>query len=232
MRQTAATPLADAQNRRRTCAQCGLVNFGDAESCRRCHTGLVGASPDIEKPASRTRAARRTLLLVAVTIGLSMFIWSRSLLLTSAPIDDSQRLMVTHAIEVLERAGFSKEVIMLRHFANYRATDNWWNSYLGHSQAYAATNFPLGVVTLYPRFFSVAVDDTERAAILLHEAQHLLGAGEPAALELTWREKSRLAWTAEKYGETKVWKNTREWTVAEVPSLFQCGADGHGDCAK
>ena len=87
MPQTAATPLADAQNRRRKCAQCGLVNFGSAESCRRCHTDLVEALPDIEKPLSRTRGARRTLLLVAVTIGLSIFIWSRSLLLTSAPID-------------------------------------------------------------------------------------------------------------------------------------------------
>lgn len=235
MQPTAAQPIADVQSRRRKCAQCGLVNFGDAESCRRCHTVLAEEPPGpsvIEKPASPARGARRTLLLVAATIGLSIFGWSRSLLLTSTPIDDSQRLMVSHAVEVLERAGFSKEVIMLRHFANYRSTDNWWNTYLGHSQAYAATNFPLGVVTLYAPFFRVAVDDTERAAILLHEAQHLLGAGEPAALELTWRQKSRLDWTAEKYGETKVWNNTKEWTIAEVPSLFQCGRDGHSDCVE
>jgi hypothetical protein len=42
---------------------------------------------------------------------------------------------------------------MLRHFANYRATDNWWNIYLGHSDAYAATNSPLGVVTRYSPVF-------------------------------------------------------------------------------
>ena len=235
MRQTAAKPLVDVQTSRRKCAQCGLVNFGEATRCRRCHADLAEPLPDVsdvEAPASFTRGARRTLLLVVGTIGFTIFAWSRSLLLTSTPIDDSQRLMVMRSVEVLEHAGFSKEVIVLRHFANYRATDNWWNSYLGHSQAYAATNFPLGVVTLYAPFFRVATDDTERAAILLHEAQHLLGAGEPAALELTWREKSRLGWTAEKYGETKVWKNTKEWTIAEVPSLFQCGGDGHDDCVK
>jgi ribosomal protein L40E len=233
MRHAAAKSLVDVQSSRRTCAQCGLVNFGEAETCRRCRTDLAETTAivaDVEASASHTRGARRTLLIVAATIGLSIFAWSRSLLLTSTPIDASQRLMVMHSIETLERAGFTKEVIMLRHFANYRATDNWWNSYLGHQQAYAATNFPLGVVTLYAPFFHVATDDTERAAILLHEAQHLLGAAEPAALELTWREKSRLGWTAEKYGETKVWKNTNEWTITEVPSLFQCGADGHGDC--
>ena len=60
-------------------------------------------------------------------------------------------------------------------------------------------------------------------------------AGEGGVLthvELTWREKSRLGWTAEKYGESKVWKNTKEWTIAEVPSLFECGGEGHDDCAK
>ena len=235
MRQTAAKSLVDAPSNRRSCAHCGLVNFGEAETCRRCHHDLVEtvpAVPDVEAPASSARGARRTRLIVAATIGLSIFAWSRSLLLTSEPIDDSQRLMVMRSVELLEHAGFSKEVTMLRHFANYRATDNWWNNYIGHSQAYAATNFPLGVVTLYAPFFRTAVDDTERAVILLHEAQHLAGAGEPAALELTWREKSRLGWTAEKYGETKVWKNTKEWTAADVPLLFQCGTDGHGDCAK
>jgi len=54
-------------------------------------------------------------------------------------------------------------VRLLRYYANYRATDNWWNRYQGHQQAYAATNSPLGVVTLYGPFFTVAADDTERA---------------------------------------------------------------------
>ena len=72
----------------------------------------------------------------------------------------------------------------------------------------------------------------ERAAILLHEAQHLWGAGEDAALERVWRTKQRLGWTAAEYSQSKVWRNTREWTAAGVPALFQCGPDRHADCVR
>lgn len=181
---------------------------------------------------AQSQRKRKPLVFVALTLVFVLFAWSRSLLLTSTPIDEEQRLTVMRAVDVLDRTKFSREVFMLRYVANYRATDNWWNVHVGHSQAYAATNFPLGVVTLYEPFFAAAADDTERAAILLHEAQHMLGAGEPAALELTWREKSRLGWTTDKYGETKVWKNTKEWTMSDVPSLFQCGVDGRDDCVE
>jgi hypothetical protein len=139
--------------------------------------------------------------------------------------------VVRQAIAILEHAGFSTEVLVLRHVANYRSTDNWWNLYIGHHDAYAATNFPLGVLTLYQPFFGTAVDDTERAVILLHESQHLLGAGEEAALERVWRDKRRLGWTAASYGGTKVWRNTSDWTASTVPSLFHCGRNGTSDCA-
>jgi len=182
-------------------------------------------------PARQRGGVARRLMWIAAAVVLSIFGWSRSLLVTSDPIDADQRQAVMRAIAVLQHAGFSREVIMLRHFANYRATDNWWNVYLGHQEAYAATNFPLGVMTLYPPFFRVAVDDTERAVILLHEAQHLLGAGEDAALERVWREKRRLGWTEGEYAQTRVWRNTREWTAADVPALFRCGRDGASDCA-
>jgi hypothetical protein len=98
--------------------------------------------------------------------------------------------------------------------------------------AYAATNFPFEVVTLYPGFFKLAVDDTERAVILLHEGHHLFGDGEEAALRRVWLEKQRLGWSADKYGQSKVWKNTREWTEESVPGLFPCGTDGHADCLR
>src|SRR5262249_37437336 len=143
-----------------------------------------------------------------------------------------QRQLVMQSIRLLEGSGFSREVVMLRHFANYRATDNWWNRYLGHHQAYAATNFPLGVVTLYAPFFNVPTDDTERAAILLHEAQHRWVAAEETALEVVWREKSRLGWTAGNYGSTRVWRNTREWTATSVPELFRCGSARQADCIQ
>jgi hypothetical protein len=184
--------------------------------------------------SSKQRArgiGRRLLWLTGVTVAV-VFLWSRSLLLTSDAIDDGQQQIVLRAVSQLARSGFSREVLVLRHFANYRATDNWWNLYVGHPGAYAATNFPLGVVTLYPAFFTTAVDDTERAAILLHEAQHLWGSGEEAALDRVWNDKQRLGWTTEQYGQTRVWRNTREWTMAAVPSLFQCGSDHQSDCAQ
>ena len=77
-----------------------------------------------------------------------------------------------------------------------------------------------------------ALDDTERAVILLHEGHHLFGDGEEAALRRVWLEKQRLGWSADKYGQSKVWKNTREWTEESVPGLFKCGTDGHADCLR
>jgi hypothetical protein len=58
----------------------------------------------------------------------------------------------------------------------------------------------------------------------------LWGAGEEVALETVWREKRRLGWTRDNYKDTRVWKNTREWTASGVPTLFHCGSDLDGDC--
>jgi hypothetical protein len=218
------------------CPQCGLVNYAAVEVCRRCRAACTAelasaVAPEAAVPqADVHRIAKRAVWLALVVVAV-VFGWSRSLLLTSDPIDDHQREVVFRSIQILDRAGFSRESAMLRHFANFRATDNWWNVYLGHQDAYAATNFPLGVLTLYEPFFRTAVDDNERAVILLHEAQHLVGAGEDAALERVWREKHRLNWTADEYSQTKVWKNTREWTLSSLPSLFACGPNHLSDCA-
>jgi hypothetical protein len=228
--------VADTGTSRRKCSQCGLVNFAENEECRRCGAalppvGVVESEPAVQSSKYRARRVGRLLWLAGVIVAV-VFLWSRSLLLTSDAIDDRQQQIVLRAVSQLDRSGFSREVLVLRHFANYRATDNWWNLYLGHPGAYAATNFPLGVVTLYPAFFTTAVDDTERAAILLHEAQHLWGSGEEAALERVWSNKQQLGWTAEQYGQTRVWRNTREWTMAAVPALFRCGSDRQSDCVQ
>ena len=153
-----------------------------------------------------------------------------SLVVSSDRLGYDDRQTIAAAIDVLERAGFSKEAFVLRHLVTYRGTDNWWNRYVGHQSAYAATNFPFEVLTLYPPFFRVTVDNTERAAILLHESYHLFGASEEQALRGAWMEKGRLGWTEERYDQTHVWKNTKEWTVGSVPTLFRCGTDGHSDC--
>jgi len=155
-----------------------------------------------------------------------------SLLLTSDDLGYERTQTVNRAIALLAEKGFDKQAFVLNRFVRYRGTDNWWNRTIGHHDAYAATNFPFEILTLYPEFFKDAVDDNERAVILLHESYHLFGSGEEAALEAVWREKQRLGWIVDKYGHTKVWNNTRELTQAQVPDLFRCGTDGKSDCIQ
>jgi len=217
------------------CGQCGLVNFAAHESCRRCGAALTGgraASAQFPFDAVPNRGFGRRVLWIAGATAMLLVIGFVSLLVTSAPLDADERQIVTDATAILERSGFSREAFFLRNIVIYRSTDNWWNQYVGHASAYAATNFPFEVVTLYSPFFKVAVDDTERAAILLHEAFHLFGGGEETALRGAWIAKRRLGWVEDQYNQTRVWKNTREWTAASVPGLFQCGMDSRSDCVQ
>ncbi|MGB7926005.1 MAG: hypothetical protein WCF57_22385 [Pyrinomonadaceae bacterium] len=218
----------------RKCAHCGLVNFATEEICRRCGALLAdtgeptGGIEDADD--GRKRSIWKRALAVLCVTGFLLLIFYLSLLSTSEHVPFEQKQLVYQAINVLERSGFGTETFALRHLVNYRATDNWWNTSVGHKEAYAATNFPFEVITLYPEFFSDSTDDVERAAILLHECYHLRGSGEAAALEGVWRDKRRLGWTADKYGHTKVWENTRDLTVNLVPQLFRCGPEGRADC--
>jgi hypothetical protein len=159
-----------------------------------------------------------------------LMVWYFSLLISSEGLQSDQHLKVDVAIGLLELHGFSREAFVLRHATMFRSTDNWWNRYLGHRDAYAATNFPFEIVTLYPEFFTTPVDDLERAAVLLHEARHLLGDGEEAALKSTWMAKQRLGWTADRYKQTRVWDATERLTKTQFPYMFQCGPDGQSDC--
>lgn len=170
----------------------------------------------------------RWILIATVTILLLTY---TSLIVTSRGLTDLQRATVEDGLDTLDAAGFTTEARSLRRYASFRGTDNWWNRHVGHASAYAATNFPFGVVTLYPAFFRLTLDDTERAAILLHESYHLTGGAEDEALLRVWRDKARLGWTAARYGRTRVFRNTREWTANMLPRLFTCG-DGTGDCAE
>jgi len=213
----------------RKCPHCGLVNFADVDACRRCTAPLFGQAPatppaDRSGPSMVVRLGAITGAVVAVLFG-----WWVSLLATSEPIDDEQRALVHEAIDLLDERGFSREAFVLRHATSFRSTDNWWNLYHQTYQAYAATNFPFEIVTLYPWFFELPADDVERAVVLLHEAHHLMGADESTALRKVWQEKTQLGWTADVYGRSKVWKNTREWTEYSAPELFACGEDAD-DC--
>lgn len=216
------------------CRECGLVNFASADQCKRCGTSLTEEGPaDVDINEAEVTKKRSFLRRITWILGMTcaiLVVYYLSLLLTSDGIRWQQRQTVERAIAVLEQKGFSREVFVLRHLVSFRTTDNWWNTQVGHHDAYAATNFPFEVLTLYPEFFDTARDDTERATILLHESYHLFGASEATALEGVWRNKGRLGWTADKYGETKVWKNTKELTMSHVPQLFRCGLEGKDDC--
>jgi hypothetical protein len=216
------------------CARCGLVNFAENPACRRCGAPLRAEAAAQIPPArgGRQRGFGRRVLWVCGMTAFLLAACYASLLVTSEGLDPEQRRTVARAITILERAGFSSEAFAMARLVSYRATDNWWNRYVGHQSAYAATNFPFGVVTLYAPFFKNAVDEVERAAILLHESHHVFGGDEVAALEGVWLQKHRLGWTADAYSQTRVWRNTREWTVRSVPALFRCGADRRSDCLE
>ena len=232
------------------CAGCGLVNFASAFECKRCGAALgvfdegddaprafePGAesledSEEFEEVKPKRGLLTRVAWVVTVTCAV-IVAWHGSLLLTSDAATMSQRLQVRDAVELIEKNGFTREAFLLRRLTCLRTTDNWWNRWVGHGEAYAATNFPFEIVTLYPEFFKYPTDDTERAVILLHEARHLAGAGEREAFETVWRDKARLGWTRDKYSHTRVWKNVTEFTHRYAPELFTCGTDGKQDCAE
>ena len=222
------------------CAPCGLINFGVETVCRRCNAPLGAvnrAQPDVQQHrASSGDHKQRTILgrlaAVCALTGFILIVWCLSLFASSQPLTHDQKRMVQQAIDVLERQGFDRNVFVLRHLAGFRASDNWWNRYVGHADAYAATNFPFEMVTLYPDFFTKSVDDVERAAILLHESYHLAGRNEEAAFAGVWRAKSKLGWTRERYGHTRAWRNVTELTAKHAPKLFRCGYEGNEDCIE
>ncbi|MGB9178319.1 MAG: hypothetical protein WCB68_03655 [Pyrinomonadaceae bacterium] len=221
---------------RNKCKQCSLVNLASDQVCRRCGEPLgetSETSPDAAGEGKvKKRGILRRLLWITGTTCAILFVWYASLIISSERLGFDERQEVYRATEILDQKGFGKEAFALRHLVTYRGTDNWWNKYVGHRDAYAATNFPFEVVTLYPEFFKASADDNERAAMLLHEAYHLYGHAEEAALEGVWRDKQRLGWTEDKYGHSQVWDNTKELTRTLVPKLFSCGADAQSDCTQ
>lgn len=220
------------------CFNCGLVNFAHAAICKRCGVALDDDNARPQADAAWTNEAdapeRRGIIRRVSAVGgmtvLLLALFYVSLLETSAPPTLVERQAINRAIAHIEQRGFTRDAFLLRRLANFRTTDNWWNNWLGHADAYAATNFPLEVVTLYPEFFKVPADDTERAVILLHEARHLAGADETKAFTTVWRDRRRLGWTKQKYASTRIWKNVEEFTRRHAPDIFQCGTEGDADC--
>ena len=216
----------------RKCLQCGLANYKTAQNCIRCGSGL-GESVNISsnRPFLNSPIVGRVIICLTVII-VSLACFYASLVLFATPLELQQHRTVDAAIAHLERTGFTREAFLLRHVTVFRASDNWLNASVEKENAYAATNFPFEIITLYPDFFRFPVDDTERAAILLHEAQHLQGSDEAEAYEFVWKHRKQVGWVSEPYFKSVIWRETRKMTREYLPKMFVCEVNPYGDCTE
>ena len=213
------------------CSQCRLANFPDANTCARC--GSVLGDPEKTEVVARPRfrIVARALICICVCIAVVLAFYL-SLLASAKSLSYDQRSEVKAAIAVLKDKGFADEASLLENFAVFKADDNWLNASVAKEDAYAATNFPFEIVTLYADFFTYPTDATERAAILLHESKHLGGKDEHDAYEFVWEHRKQLGWTKDKYAGSVVWRNIRRQTKDNVPLLFVCDHNDFGDCTE
>ena len=168
----------------------------------------------------------------AVAAVLVLFAFYLSLIASSIPLEVKERSTVESAVRMLEVKGFSREAFLLRHTVTFRSGDNWLNSLTKHDNAYAATNFPFQIITLYPDFYNKTVDDTERAMVLLHEAQHLKGSDEPGAYRYVWQHRQQLGWTQLSHGTTASYVTIADQTRDFAPDLFTCPEKVWNDCTE
>lgn len=220
---------------KKTCPNCNLTNFGNAESCVRCQNDLrqilVSAQSDSSKKSFKAKLIKRAAICIVVIV-FTLLGFYLSLLLTSKKLTYNEKKNVQSAIKLLEEKGFDDETFLLNYLTAFRSNDHWLNASIEKENAYAATNFPLEIMTLYPDFFTVPLDDTERAAILLHEAQHLKGGDEKEAYEFVWNNRKKLGWTKEAYGNSLIWRNVRKQTKEYAPNLFICSTNNYDDCTE
>ncbi len=220
---------------KKKCPNCRLVNFSQSEECVRCRRDLTEVSSIEETPAksasSKFRILRRAAVCAFVCFAALLGFYL-SLVFTSASLGYDEKKQVEKAIKILDEKGFSNEVFLLENLTKFRADDNWLNASTKFENAYAATNFPVEIMTVYPDFFTVTADDTERAAILLHEAQHLKGADEKEAYEFVWRNRKKIGWTKDVYGNSVIWRNVRKQTREFAPNLFVCELNEASDCTE
>ena len=194
-------------------------------------TKIFDGAGDIVRLGSWPRfvVAMSRLLLVAALTFCAFYL---SLVSTTIPVDPQQRESIDRAIELLRTKGFEKEVFVLGHAATFRGTDNWLNGLMTEERAFAATTFPFEIVTVYPDFFNRTVDDTERAMILLHEAQHLMGKDDRFAYAYVWKNRARLGWTTMNYGTSATFVSVELQTRESSPELFSCAQKVWNDCTE
>lgn len=226
---------SNSKSMKKRCPKCRLVNFSHSKECVRCRSCLIEVSTFEEdgarKSGSKLKFFRRAIVCFAVCF-ITLFGFYLSLIFTSKSLSYDEKQTVQKATAILDEKGFSDEVFLLGHLTSFRADDNWLNASTKYENAYAATNFPIEIMTIYPEFFTDTLDDTERAAILLHEAQHLKGANEKEAYQFVWQNRKILGWTKENYGNSIVWRNVRLQTKEVVPNLFVCNRSEMADCTE
>jgi len=187
----------------------------------------VGGS--CQKEGRLVTVSRFVLNYIILTV-LALAVFYLSLLGTSQPVSEYEKGALDRAVSLLDQKGFRREVFLLNSISTFRRTDNWINSFNASENAFAATNFPMGIVTLYPDFFTRTVDDTERAMILLHEVQHLQGKTENQAYAYVWKNRKRLGWTQASHGTTQSYVTIELQTRQFSPELFTCSEHLWSDC--
>ncbi len=214
------------------CPNCQLINFSENEKCRRCDGELAEVSsiaPHFQSAKSKIFKRLAGLVLACL---IALFGFYFSLIFSAKKLTYDERQTVERSVAILAEKGFDKEVFLLKYLTAFRSNDNWLNASVIKENAYAATNFPFEIMTLYPDFFTFPADDVERAAILLHEAIHLKGGDEKEAYQFVWKNRKRLGWTKENYAGSILWNNVRRQTQEYSPDLFVCGTGGHSDCTE
>jgi hypothetical protein len=217
------------------CPNCRLVNHLHSAECLRCRFDLTEISSiptgGENNPPVKFKILRRAVICVAVCVAVLAGFYL-SMIFTSAALKPEEKIQIRNAVKLLDEKGFAGEVFLLKFLTSFRGNDNWLNASTKFENAYAATNFPFEIITVYPDFFAYTADDTERAAILLHEAQHLKGADEKEAYEYVWRNRSKLGWTRQTHGGSIIWQNVRRQTKEFAPNLFVCDWNEAGDCTE
>lgn len=216
------------------CPRCNLNNSKGAKSCVKCLFDLAEVSASNIGGSKRNPLMmiirRAVICLIVIILVIAGFYYS--LVFSAKSLSSGEQETIDRAIEILDKKGFAGEVFYLRYLTVFRANDNWLNASVPKENAYAATNYPFEIMTIYPDYFTYTQDDTERAAILLHEAIHLRGLDEKAAYEFVWRNKKHLGWTKKNYGTSVAWREIRKQTREYVPNLFVCEFNDFNDCTE
>jgi hypothetical protein len=168
----------------------------------------------------------------AASAVLAVIAFYLSLVSTSLPPTQHDRQQIDKAIQLLADHGFSDEVFLLKGTTTFRATDHWLNALTEKENAYASTNFPFQIITLYPDFYTKATDDTERAMVLMHEARHLMGENEHEAYAYVWRHRKQIGWSMKTHGSTESYVTIEQQTREMAPELFNCPDKPWEDCTE